>query len=44
MILLDKTHNNHTYKEFEAKIKILQTNCKNNHLYVQEGSKIVLDL
>jgi len=23
MILLDKTHNNHTYKEFEAKIKIL---------------------
>ena len=26
-----------------AKIKILQTNCKNNQLFVQEGSKIVLD-
>tara|TARA_B100001964_G_scaffold75966_1_gene86202 strand:+ start:54 stop:1649 length:1596 start_codon:yes stop_codon:yes gene_type:complete len=26
-----------------AKIKILQTNCKNNQLFVQKGSKIVLD-
>ena len=33
MILLDKTHNNHTYKEFEAKIKILHhpTTIKENY-------------
>tara|TARA_Y100000591_G_C21851384_1_gene711890 strand:+ start:119 stop:1327 length:1209 start_codon:yes stop_codon:yes gene_type:complete len=33
MILLDKTHNNHTYMEFEAKIKILHhpTTIKNNY-------------
>ena len=33
MILLDKTHNNHTYTEFEAKIKILHhpTTIKQNY-------------
>lgn len=33
MILLDKTHDNHTYKEFEAKIKILHhpTTIKENY-------------
>ena len=32
-------------KEFAgAKIKILQTNCKNDQLFAQEGSKIVFGL
>ena len=33
MILLDKSHNNHTYTEFEAKIKILHhpTTIKQNY-------------